>query len=196
VRSPPITLNGSTPSKTRARADTTAFRGPPTLRSASGAAGASVFVVHSLTQAVAAASATAEAGRPVVIASAADAGIYAGPGWFKAVIDAVRAAAPAAQFSAVLDCGDDAGAVQSAIRAGIDAIVFTGRADVAARLQAIAEESNSRILTERPQPAHDLLALFFADGETVRRRCAEILAGVAPICYSLGTRAARKEPPQ
>ncbi len=136
-----------------------------------------VFIVHSLTQAVGAASAAAEAGHAVVIASAADAGISAGPGWFKAVIDAVRETAPTAEFSAVLDCGDDAGAAQGAIRAGIDAVVFTGREDVAARLQAIAEESNSRILTERPQPAHDLLALFFADGETVRRRCAEILAG-------------------
>jgi hypothetical protein len=140
--------------------------------------------------------AAAEAGCAVVIASAADAGIYAGPGWFKAVIDAVREAAPTAQFSAVLDCGDDAGAAQGAIRAGIEGIVFTGRKDAASRLAAIAQESNSRILTERPQPAHDLLALFFADGQTVRRRCAEILAGVAPICYSLGTRAARKEPPQ
>jgi hypothetical protein len=140
--------------------------------------------------------AAADAGRAVIIASAADAGIYTGPGWFKAVIDAVREAASTSQFSAVLDCGDDAGAAQGAIRAGIEGIVFTGREDVAARLQAIAEESNSRILAERPQPAHDLLALFFADGETVRRRCAEILAGLPPICYSFGTRAARKEPPQ
>jgi hypothetical protein len=94
----------------------------------------------------------------------------------------VREAAPTARFSAVLDCGDDAGAAQGAIRAGIEAVVFTGREESASRLAAIAQESNSRILTERPQPAHDLLALFFADGQTVCRRCAEILAGLPPIC--------------
>jgi len=89
---------------------------------------------------------------------------------------------PAAQFEAVLDCGDDAGAAQGAIRAGVDAVIFNGRADVAERLTAIAGDRKCRVFTERPQPAHDLLALFLADGETVRRRCAEILAGLAPIC--------------
>jgi hypothetical protein len=126
--------------------------------------------------------AAADAGRAVIIASAADAGIYTGPGWFKAVIDAVREAAPTAQFSAVLDCGDDAGAAQGAIRAGIGGIVFAGRADAAVRLQAIGKERNCRIFAARPQPTHDLLALFFADGETVRRHCAEILAALSAIC--------------
>jgi len=117
-----------------------------------------------------------------VLLSAADAGIYAGPGWFKAVIDTVRQAVPAARLRAILDCGDDAGAAQGAIRAGIEGIVFTGRADVAARLQAIAEQRDSWVVTARPEPAQDLIALFFADGETVRRHCAEILAGQSPIC--------------
>jgi hypothetical protein len=114
--------------------------------------------------------------------SAADAGIYTGPGWFRAVVDAVREAAPEARFTTILDCGDDPGAAQGAIRAGVDAIVFTGRDDVAARLQAIAGARHCRVLRARPQPAHDLVALFFADGETVRRRCAEILAGLPSIC--------------
>ena len=117
-----------------------------------------------------------------MLLSAADAGISAGPGWFKAVIDAVREAVPAARLTAILDCGDDAGAAQGAIRAGIEGIVFTGRADVAARLQAITEQRDCRVLTARPEPAHDLIALFFADGETVRRHCAEILAGQSAIC--------------
>ena len=142
-------------------------------------AGWPVFIVHSLAHAVAALSAAQAAGRAVVLASAADAGISAGPGWFKALIDAARAAVPAARFSAMLDCGDDAGAAQGAIRAGVDAVIFTGRADVAERLQAIARDRNCRVFTEWPQPAHDLLALFFADGETVRRHCAEILAAPA-----------------
>src|SRR5580698_492547 len=78
-----------------------------------------VFVVHSLVHAVAALTASAETGRPIVLLSAPDAGIYAGPGWFKAVVDAAAAKVPTAEFSTVLDCGDRAGAVQGAIRAGV-----------------------------------------------------------------------------
>src|SRR6266436_10394547 len=88
---------------------------------------APVIIIHSLAHAVAALSAAAEAGRRVTLASAPDAGIYAGPGWFSALVAAARAAVPAAQCAALLDCGDDAGAAQAAIRTGIEGIVFTGR---------------------------------------------------------------------
>ena len=107
--------------------------------------------------------------------SAPGAGIYAGPGWWKALVDAAHDAAPGAEFSAVLDCGDDAGAAQGAIRAGIEAVVFTGRSDVAARLEAIAAAASSRLLTRRPEAALDLGRWFFADGDELRRRCAEAI---------------------
>src|SRR6202521_3028851 len=85
-----------------------------------------VLVIHSLAHAVAALRA-AEAGRAVTLASAPDAGIYAGAGWFRALIAAARDAVPAAQSAALLDCGDDAGAAQGALRAGIDGVIFNGR---------------------------------------------------------------------
>jgi hypothetical protein len=141
-----------------------------------------VFVVHSLVHAVAALSAAAEAGRPVVLLSAPDAGIYAGPGWFKALVDLAREAAPTARFSAILDCGDDAGAAQGAIRAGIEAVIFTGRADVAERLAGIAEASGARLLAARPPAVLDLGQWFFADDETLRRHCADRLASLPAIC--------------
>ena len=143
---------------------------------------APVIVIHSLAHAVAALSAAAEAGRPVVIASAPDAGIYAGPGWFGAVIRSAREAVPAPEFDALLDCGDDAGAAMAAIRAGIPGVVFIGHADVARRLADIAVQAGARLITERPQPALDLGDPFFADDETVRRRCAEILASPPGFC--------------
>jgi hypothetical protein len=118
----------------------------------------------------------------VVIASALDAGIYAGPGWFGAVVRAARAAVPAAEFDVLLDCGDDAGAAMAAIRAGIEAVVFTGRADVAARLADIARQAGATLVTERIAAALDLGDPFFADDETVRRRCAEILASPPVFC--------------
>ena len=137
---------------------------------------APVFVVHSLTHAVAALNAAAEAASPITILSAPDAGIYAGAGWFKALAEAARAAVPRAKGVFVLDCGDDAGAAQGALRAGIEAIVFTGRADVAERLAAIAEANGGGLLAARPAVALDLDRWFFADAETVRRHCAARLA--------------------
>ncbi len=138
-----------------------------------------VFIVHSLAHAVAVLREAAAAGRAVVLASAPGAGIYAGPGWFGAVAEAARAAVPEAEFSALLDCGDDAGAAMAAIRAGIGAVVFTGRTDVAERLTEIAAERGCRLLTDPLPEATDLGALFFADEETLRRHCREILAGPA-----------------
>src|SRR5207244_13210673 len=98
------------------------------------ASDAPVIVIHSLTHAVAALRVASEAGRPIILASPPDAGIYAGSGWFREVLFAARAAAPAAQSTAVLDCGDDAGAAMAALRAGLEAIVFTERAELSARL--------------------------------------------------------------
>lgn len=135
-----------------------------------------VIVIHSLAHATAALRAAAASGRPVVLASAADAGRYGGPGWFRALIEAARNAVPAAHFTALLDCADDAGAAQAAIRAGSVAIVFTGRADVARRLADIAGRRGIGFVTKRPEPALDLVDLFFAAPDELRRRCGDAFA--------------------
>jgi len=127
--------------------------------------------VHALAHAVAALEAAAEAGRAVALVSATDAGLSAGPGWFREMIAEAREAVPTARCTALLDCGDDAGAVQAAIRAGVEAIVFTGRADVGARLADIAGQRGIMLLTQRPQAALDLGTLFFAAADLLRRRC-------------------------
>jgi len=143
---------------------------------------APVIIVHSLAHAIAALNTAAEQGRAVVLASAPDAGIYAGPGWFGALVNVARRAVPTAQATALLDCGDDAGAAQAAIRAGIEGIVFTGRAEIAARLADVAGQRGALLLTTRPEPALDLGALFFADFNTLRRRCADVLASPERFC--------------
>lgn len=135
-----------------------------------------VIVVHSLAHAVAALTAAAEASREVVLASAPDAGIYGGPGWWGGLVGAARAAVPQAKATSLLDCGDDAGAAQGAIRAGIEAIVFTGRADVARRLADVAGQRGTRLFTNRPAADLDLGDSFFAPAETLRQRCAALLA--------------------
>jgi hypothetical protein len=140
-----------------------------------------VIVIHSLAHAIAALGAAAEAGRVVTLLSARDAGISAGPGWFGALIAAAREAVPAASCKALLDCGNDAGATQAAIRAGIEGIVFAGRTDAAARLTDIAAQRGIRLVTVAPDPALDLAAEFFASDEILRRRCADILASLPPV---------------
>ncbi|HWB51233.1 MAG TPA: hypothetical protein VG651_19125 [Stellaceae bacterium] len=119
----------------------------------------------------------------MVLLSAPDAGIYAGAGWFTALADAARAAVPDARVSAILDCGDDAGAAQAALRAGVAAIVFTGRPDVAERLAGIAASRGARLLTRRPVADLDLAAEFFADAATLRDRCVAALAFHDPGGY-------------
>ena len=143
---------------------------------------APVIIVHALAHAVVALEVAAAAGRPVALASAPDAGIYAGPGWWRELIAAAREAVPAAQYTALLDCGDDAGAAQAALRAGVETIVFTGRADVARRLADIARQRGARLMTERPVTDLDLGDSFFAPPEPLRQRCAMVLASGTAFC--------------
>ena len=133
------------------------------------------IVVHSLGHAIAALTAAARAGCPVVLVSAPDAGGYGGPGWFKALTAAARDAVPDARCSSLLDCGDNVGSALAAIRAEVEGIIFTGRPDTAHRLADIARQHGVRFETERPSEVLDLGEDFFASQEDVERRCAEFL---------------------
>jgi hypothetical protein len=63
----------------------------------------------------------------------------------------------------------------AAIRAGVEAVVYTGRADVARRLADIAKQHGVRLDTERPAAGLDLGTEFFASEDILERRCAEFL---------------------
>jgi hypothetical protein len=111
----------------------------------------------------------------VVLVSAPEAGGYAGPGWFKALVAAAGEAVPDARCSTLLDCGDNVGAGLAAIRAEVEGIVFTGRPDAARRLGDIARQHAVRFETKRPADTLDLARDFFASQEEVEKRCAEFL---------------------
>ncbi len=98
------------------------------------------------------------------------------------LVKAARDAVPAARFTTLLDCGDDAGAAQAAIRAGIEGIVFTGPAEIAGRLADIAGRKGARLVTARPAALLDLGGRFFGVPEALRRRCADFLASAAAFC--------------
>jgi hypothetical protein len=143
---------------------------------------APVIIVHSRAQAVAAVSAAAEAGSAIVLLSPPDAGIYAGPGWFREVMHAAREAVPEARFTAILDCGEDAGAAMAAMRAGLQTVVFTGPAELATRLADIAAQAGAQLLREGPAAILDLGTSFFANDAELRCICADALASKAAFC--------------
>lgn len=124
---------------------------------------------------MAALTAAARVGKPVALVSAPNAAGYAGPGWFAALTAAARDAVPESRFSALLDCGENVGAVLAAIRAKVEGVIFTGRTDVARRLADIARQYGVQFQTSRPQGVLDLGDDFFASQQSLERRCAEFL---------------------
>ena len=151
---------------------------------------APAIVVHSLAHAIAVLEAAAEAGRPVLLLSAVNAGLSVGAGWWREAVaaarDSVRSSPLGAQAEALLDCGDDAGAAQAALREGVEAIVFGGRKDVFERLVDIAGQRGARVLPARPQAALDLADDFFAPPDALRRRVLAVLARGSPEISASG----------
>jgi hypothetical protein len=112
---------------------------------------------------------------PVVLVSAVGAGGYAGPLWFKAVIEAARRDHPAAAVSALLDCGAEAGTALGALRAGIRHVRFAGDDAARAPLAAIARSLGAVLESaenEVAAPALDLL-----DAHDPEALCRAYLAG-------------------
>lgn len=111
---------------------------------------APAVLVHGLDDALAAAEAAAVRGMALVLVSAPGAGGYAGGGWWRALVETVREASPGLAVTAVLDCGDEAGRVLAALRAGVTDVCFHGPEVVTARLRAIATQSGAALWTTLP----------------------------------------------
>jgi hypothetical protein len=115
------------------------------------------IIVHSLAHARAALAAARAARVPVMLASAAGAGGYAGPLWFKSLIEAARADFPEVEITAVLDCANEAGTTLAALRHGIKRVRFTGTDIACAPLREIAEQLGAEIETGKAPDTLDLL---------------------------------------
>ena len=131
----------------------------------------SAVVIHSFAHAEAALAAAAELGVPVTLISAPSAAGYAGPGWFRSVIEQACAAHPETQVTAVLDCGDMPGHALAALREGIAAIRFSG--DTAEKIEDIAAQCGARVIAGRPE-ALDLVQVE-RKGRDLARACREWL---------------------
>ena len=108
------------------------------------------IVVHGIDDAMAAVAAARRLGTPLTLISAPGAAAYAGPLWFRALVDQARAAAPDVTITGLLDCADHPGHAMAALRAGVEAIVFTGDEAVAGKLSALAEAAGVTMLRARP----------------------------------------------
>jgi len=106
---------------------------------------APVAIVHSLADARLALAVAARLKRRIFIASAAAAGAYAGPLWFRALAAAAEEAGDSLA-GAVLDCGPYAGPVMEALQLGLPLVRFTGPAATAAKLRALAAARGARLI--------------------------------------------------
>ena len=123
------------------------------------------IVFHNLAQAEAALRAAGELGLPVTLLSAFAAAGYAGPGWFRAVMEQARAAHPDVEVMAVLDCGEFSGLALGALRDGVTAIRFSG--NTLAKIADIAGQYGAAVIAERPQ-ALDLAVIERKGWDMVR----------------------------
>jgi hypothetical protein len=57
----------------------------------------------------------------------------------------------------IVDCGDDPAVAMAALRAGSRDLLFTGHADIAAKLASMAEQQGGRVRTALPRPHLRLL---------------------------------------
>jgi len=110
-------------------------------------------VIHGLAQARAALA----PGLPVTLLSAPGAGIYAGVGWWRAVIAAAatEAGGPGPQVRDVLDCGDSPGRALEALRGGQALLILRCGPDVWDDIAERAARLGACLLDARP-PALDL----------------------------------------
>ncbi len=132
------------------------------------------IVVHSLDQARAALAAATALKRQVVLASAAGAGCYAGPAWFKSLVALAQESYPGAQMEAVLDCGDAAGTALAALRLGFKHVGFSGGDEARAKLADIARALGAAI-----EPSYADACLDLRDRKNPQVLCAAYLAGEA-----------------
>jgi hypothetical protein len=88
-------------------------------------------------------------GLEVVLVSAPGAARYAGVGFLEALGRLVGR-------ELVVDCGEDAGLVLAGLRTGLRRLVFTGRADLLARLRDIAGQLGGEVADARPRPCLEL----------------------------------------
>jgi len=110
------------------------------------------IIIHSLDDAVAALKnhhQTATVPSDILyLLSPRDGAATMGAAVFQAMITDARAQFPECAFTAVLDCGNEPGYAQAAIRAGVKAITFEGTPEAFIRISNIAKQNDCQITNQ------------------------------------------------
>jgi hypothetical protein len=104
-------------------------------------------IVHSLADARHALS----PGLPVTLLSGNAAALYAGCGWWSALVAAARAEFPLVQIADCLDCADASGHALAALRIGVRHLILRPDAPGRHRVAAIVASLHGVLLAERPR---------------------------------------------
>jgi hypothetical protein len=107
-------------------------------------------IVHGLSDAVSALA----SGAPVTLLSAPGAALYAGCGWWRALIEEARAQYPDVPCIDILDCADATGHAMAALRIGISRLVLWPDAPGRQAVVAIANAQEGFVLAEAPREAN------------------------------------------
>ena len=116
------------------------------------------FLARDIDAARAAATAGQEASAPVLILTPEDSAAALGILWSQALAAQLRREFPGAELIVAFDCGDRAALANEALRAGAEAVCFTGPEEQAQGLAEVAAALGRTLLTSRPA-ALDLAAV-------------------------------------
>ena len=89
-------------------------------------------------------------GRPVTLLSSPGAALYAGPGWWRAVVDQAKAACPGTPCRDILDCGDAPGLAMAALRLGCRGLVLAPACPAFPAVAAAAAAVGAVLMPARP----------------------------------------------
>lgn len=107
-------------------------------------------IVHGLGDAVLALAQAEADCLPVTLLSAPGAALYAGCGWWRALVEAARAEHPNAPCMDILDCADGSGQALAALRIGVTRLVLWPDAPGRDAVVAIAESLGGLVLAAAP----------------------------------------------
>jgi hypothetical protein len=110
-------------------------------------------IVHSLGEATAALAEGQAQGRGVTLISAPGAALYAGCGWWRALVEAARSTHPMVPCTDILDCADGTGQALAALRIGLTRLVLWPDAPGRAAVVCIAESFGGFVLPAPPAAA-------------------------------------------
>jgi len=106
-----------------------------------------VVVIHGLADA----RAVLAMGLPVTFLSAPGAALFAGCGWWRALIERASTEFPVVAIDDILDCADASGLALGALRIGQSRIVLLPHAPGWTAVAAIATSRGGEVLTSRPR---------------------------------------------